>query len=77
LSEWLVRWAEPDKETLVGGAVNDAAKSKRELIAENALLRQQLIVLKRQVKHPQLKGPIGYCWWSWPAKLGRGDKHCC
>ena len=27
-------------------------RSRTELIAENALLRQQLIVLNRQVKHP-------------------------
>ena len=26
------------------------------MIAENALLRQQLIVVKRQIKQPQLKG---------------------
>jgi putative transposase len=32
--------------------LTDLGKSKSELIAENALLRQQLIVLKRQVKRP-------------------------
>ena len=32
--------------------VVDLARSKAELIAENALLRQQLIMLKRQVKRP-------------------------
>jgi putative transposase len=31
----------------------DLARSKPELIAENALLRQQLIILKRQVKRPR------------------------
>jgi transposase InsO family protein len=30
----------------------DLGKSKSELVAENALLRQQLIILKRQVKRP-------------------------
>src|SRR5439155_4401907 len=30
----------------------DLSRSKSELIAENALLRQQLIVLRRQVKRP-------------------------
>ncbi len=49
------RWTTPLTETVVGGAINDAAKSKPELIAENALLRQQLIVLKRQVKQVKLK----------------------
>ena len=42
------------RETVVGGAVSDVAQSKNELIAENALLRQQLIVLNRQVKQPVL-----------------------
>ena len=32
--------------------LTDLGRSKSELIAENALLRQQLIVLKRQVKRP-------------------------
>jgi hypothetical protein len=56
LQDRLGRWMQPLKETLVGGAVNDAAKGKGELIAENALLRQQLIVVKRQIKRSQLKG---------------------
>jgi hypothetical protein len=34
------------------GTLTDLARSKAELIAENALLRQQLIMLKRQVKRP-------------------------
>ena len=32
----------------------DLTRSKTELILENALLRQQLIVLKRQAKRPAL-----------------------
>ena len=56
LQERLGRWMQPVKETLVGGAVDDVTKGKGELIAENALLRQQLTVVKRQVKRPQLKG---------------------
>ncbi len=35
-------------------ALSDATRSRRDLVLENALLRQQLIVLKRQVKRPQL-----------------------
>ena len=38
----------------VVGAVLDLCCSKQELLLENALLRQQLIVLRRQVKRPQL-----------------------
>ncbi|MBZ0295170.1 MAG: integrase core domain-containing protein [Anaerolineae bacterium] len=36
------------------GALTDLSRSKRDLIAENALLRQQLIVLKRQIERPRL-----------------------
>jgi putative transposase len=31
----------------------DLARGKSELIAENALLRQQLIILRRQIKRPR------------------------
>ena len=34
------------------GTLADLARSKAELIAENALLRQQLMILRRQVKRP-------------------------
>jgi putative transposase len=44
------RWTKPA--TLLEEAVADLLRTKPELIAENALLRQQLIVLERQVKHP-------------------------
>src|SRR5439155_14217 len=38
---------------LLIGTVADLARTKPELIAENAFLRQQLIVLRRQVGHPR------------------------
>ena len=44
----------PATGTPVGGALADLARTKAELIAENALLRQQLIVLRRQVRRPAL-----------------------
>jgi putative transposase len=50
----LREWTRPDNHGLVGGAVADATRSKSELMLENALLRQQVIVLERQVKRPQL-----------------------
>jgi putative transposase len=34
------------------GTLTDLARSKSELVAENTLLRQQLIILRRQVKRP-------------------------
>jgi hypothetical protein len=36
------------------GIARDATRSRRELLAENAFLRQQLIVLRRSVKRPAL-----------------------
>ena len=40
--------------SLVLGAATDLVRSKPELIAENALLRQQLIVLARSTKRPRI-----------------------
>ena len=47
-----VHWAKPLTSSLLLGTLADLARSKSELVAENALLRQQLIILKRQVKRP-------------------------
>ena len=47
-----VHWTKPLTSSLPLGTLADLARSKAELIAENALLRQQLIILKRQVKRP-------------------------
>jgi len=47
-----VHWTTPLTSSLPLGTLADLARSKSELIAENALLRQQLIILKRQVKRP-------------------------
>jgi hypothetical protein len=38
---------------LVVGLLLDAARSREELVAENALLRQQLIVAARATEHPK------------------------
>ena len=40
---------------LVTGLVMDLTRSHRELVAENAFLRQQLIVASRGVKRPALR----------------------
>jgi putative transposase len=47
-----VLWTKPLTSSLPLGTLADLARSKSELMAENALLRQQLIILKRQVKRP-------------------------
>ncbi len=43
----------PATATLAAGAISDLPRSKSDLIVENAILRQQLIVLKRSVKRPK------------------------
>ncbi len=48
------QWTKPINGTPVPDAVLDLTRSKPELVLENALLRQQLIVLKRQIKRPKL-----------------------
>jgi putative transposase len=47
-----VVWTKPGPTSLMLGTLTDLARSKSELVAENALLRQQLIILRRQVKRP-------------------------
>jgi putative transposase len=47
-----VAWTTPDTTSLLLLTLTNQARSKSELVAENALLRQQLIILRRQVKRP-------------------------
>ena len=47
-----VAWTKPDSTSLLLLTLTDLTRSKSELVAENALLRQQLIILRRQVKRP-------------------------
>jgi putative transposase len=54
LNDWFKAKTKPNNERLAVGAAFDLTRSRSELMAENALLRQQLIVLKRQIKRPQL-----------------------
>ena len=50
----LRQWTKPINDALVLGTAIAITHSKSELVLENALLRQQLIVLKRQTKRPKL-----------------------
>jgi putative transposase len=52
LQECVSRWIKPPTTSLVLGTLADLGRGKSELIAENTLLRQQLIILRRQVKRP-------------------------
>lgn len=52
LQEQILRWMKPRTASFVLGTLADLTKGKAELLAENALLRHQLIILRRQVKRP-------------------------
>jgi transposase InsO family protein len=52
LHHCFVAWTKPDATSLLLGTLTDLARSKSELVTEKALLRQQLIILRRQVKRP-------------------------
>ena len=47
-----VDWTQPATTSLLLGTVADLARNKSALVAENAFLRQQLMILNRQVKRP-------------------------
>jgi hypothetical protein len=53
LQEHVLHWLKPPTTSLVLGALTALTRGKSELMAENALLRQQLIIL-----HPQMKRPV-------------------
>lgn len=55
VQEEVKRWTKPVTQTVVVGAMTDLMRSKTDLVLENALLRQQLSVLARQVKRPTFK----------------------
>ncbi len=57
LKERIKHWTKPVSSVLIIGILSDLTRSRTDLLVENALLRQQLIVLKRQIKRPQLTNP--------------------
>ena len=57
LHEHIKFWTKPATSVLTIGALLDLTRSRTDLVIENALLRQQLIILKRQLKRPQLTNP--------------------
>ncbi|MGZ9164025.1 MAG: hypothetical protein ACXW4U_02500 [Anaerolineales bacterium] len=57
LQERIKSWIKPATPVLIINLLSDLTHSRTDLIVENALLRQQLIILKRQVKRPQLSNP--------------------
>ena len=54
LLERIKRWTKPATSVLIIGLLSDLTHSHADLVVENALLRQQLILLNRQIKRPKL-----------------------
>ena len=55
------QWTKPTTASLAFGTLTDMTRNRTDLVAENALLRQQLIVLRRQVKRPKLTNSDRIC----------------
>ncbi|HWE61570.1 MAG TPA: hypothetical protein VHB98_07650, partial [Chloroflexota bacterium] len=51
---WSSLWVRPAATTHLRGSAADLLRSKPDLLIENALLRHQLVVLRRSVKRPVL-----------------------
>jgi putative transposase len=47
-----LQWIKPPPTSLFLGTLPDLTRGKAELLVENALLRHQLIILRRQIKCP-------------------------
>src|SRR5258708_39811843 len=56
VQNWVKAKTKPATSSQLLGTAADLLRSKSELVAENALLRQQVIVLKRSVKQLKLTG---------------------
>jgi putative transposase len=52
IQEGFSRWIKARTTSLLLGTFADMTRGKSELLAENALLRQQLVILRRQIKRP-------------------------
>lgn len=76
LHRHLLAATRPAAAPLVVGALADLARSKPTLIAANALLRHQLVILQRSVKRPRCPLPTGRCWYCWPAVAAPGGMPC-
>ncbi len=57
LKERIKHWTKTASSVQIIGILSDLTRSQTDLVIENALLRQELIILKRQFKRPQLTNP--------------------
>ncbi len=68
------RWIKPLTTSLLLGTFADITRGKSELLAENALLRYQLVILRRQIKRPAYRKEIGFSWCFWPGWFEPGNR---
>jgi putative transposase len=47
-----LQWIKPPPTSLLLGTLTDLTRGKAEQLAENALLRHQLLIQRRQIKRP-------------------------
>src|SRR6202158_2881021 len=59
----------PAKSSVLWGTLRDVTRTKVELLAENALLRQQLAILQRQVNCPQLTRRDRFWLLAWASRV--------
>jgi hypothetical protein len=71
-----VIWTKPDTTSLMPGMLTDQARSKSELVAENALLPKPLIILRRQVKRPTCTKTDRMLLVLLPGSYEPGSKRC-
>ena len=57
LQERIKLWTKPATSVLIIGLLSVLARGRTDLVVENALLRQQLIVMNRQIKRPPANQP--------------------
>ncbi len=57
LQERIKHWTKPASSVQIIRILSDLTRSHTDLFVENAFLRQQLIVLNRQIKLPRLTNP--------------------
>ena len=76
LKERIKHWTKPASSVLIIGILSDMTRSHSDLIVENALLRQQLIVLNHQIKRPQLTTLYRVRLVFYPTLRSSGNKPC-
>jgi len=74
LQERLKHWTKPAALPLTPGLLLDITRSRTDLIVENAMLRQQLIVLNRQIKRPQFTKPDHFILLFYPTLRSFGSR---